>query len=181
MVPLAECPPIALHARAGVFLAARATYYAPSEDTGAGGMHHELMRCNPRWYGTHARYDTVLVNINPEVQALNGGMMVARVRLFFQFKYEESVHSCAFVEWFSFCDEAPDEATGMWCVEPEMIDGRRVVGVISLDSIVRACHLMPVFGTTRLPVDFRFSDSLDAFRMYYINRYIDYHAYETVV
>ncbi len=74
-----------------------------------------------------------------------------------------------------------DEVTGMWIVRPDVHeDGTHDTDVISIDSMVRACHLAPVYGTTPLPPDFRCADSLDAFRRYYVNWYIDYHAHETI-
>ena len=166
--------------RIGVFQVAHATFYAPSEEAGIGGMHRQTIRCNPLWYGAYPRYDTVFVNVDSDAEGFRA-MLVARVRLLFRFTYEEEEHACAYVEWFMTEDEAPDSVTGMWRVRPEVLNGQRVVGVISLDSIVRACHLLPVFGTTRLPSDFHFSSTLDAFRQYYVNRYIDYHAYETII
>ena len=52
--------------------------------------------------------------------------------------------------------------------------------VIPLNSIVHACHLIAVYGTTELPDFVHFADSLDAFNSYYVDWYIDYHAHETI-
>jgi hypothetical protein len=35
-------------------------------------------------------------------------------------------------------------------------------------------------GSHNLPKDFNFSDSLGAFKSFYVNKYIDYHAHETL-
>ena len=85
------------------------------------------------------------------------------------------------MEWFSTVGDAPDPVTGLWIVEPESVDGERVRGIIHVDSIVRSCHLQPVLQRTSIPYDFHFSDTLDAFKKYYINRYIDYHTHETLL
>ncbi|KDQ49949.1 hypothetical protein JAAARDRAFT_115233, partial [Jaapia argillacea MUCL 33604] len=69
-----------------------------------------------------------------------------------------------------------DAGTGMWVVEPEFVDGERPVDLIHVDSIVHACHLIGEYGHTRVPLTFRFQDSLDAFRTFYVSRYGDYHA-----
>ena len=42
-----------------------------------------------------------------------------------------------------------------------------------MDTIVRACHLMPVDNKTGIPIRFHYGDSLHAFRCYYINWFID--------
>ena len=68
----------------------------------------------------------------------------------------------------------------MWVVRPEMSGGNRVVGVVHIDSIVRACHLIGCYGRTRIPTNFHYADTLHAFRRYYVNSLADYHAHETV-
>lgn len=179
-VPLDECPQITSQTRIGVHHSMSATFFAPSEATSPGGMHREMIRCNPSWYGHYARYDTVLVLMDPDCKGMRG-MLVARILLFFTFTFQDTKYSCAYVEWFETLGDEPDAVTGMWKVRPERDDqGERVVGVIDIDSILRACHLMPVFGGTRMPIGLHFSASLDAFNTYYVNRYIDYHTFETV-
>ncbi|TBU39994.1 hypothetical protein BD309DRAFT_993389 [Dichomitus squalens] len=163
-IPLEQCPYIANHLRIGVYHHAYATFFAPSEMSGLGGMHREVIRCNPLWYGQYARYDTVLVNLESDGSFADGTLIVARVLLFFSFIFEDTKYESAFVEWFLLHTPEPDHLTGMWVIEPEILDsGERAVGVVSIDCIVRVCHLMPVFGTTRMPVTFHFSDTLDAF------------------
>ena len=66
----------------------------------------------------------------------------------------------------------------MWTVRPEEVDEQRVTSIIALSSISRACHLMPVCRTTRIPFKFRFSSTLDAFRRFFVNVYADYHSHE---
>ena len=75
-------------------------------------------------------------------------------------------------------DKDPD--TGMWVVQPEYEPGNGccTLSIISLDCIVRAAHLLPVYGTSFLPEDFHFSDSLGVFRAYFVNPYIDHHSHE---
>ncbi|KAH9848078.1 hypothetical protein C2E23DRAFT_940922 [Lenzites betulinus] len=166
--------------KVAVFYSATAVFYAPSEHAGPHGMHRELIRSTPSWYGEEPRHDTVLVTTDQNALGMDG-MVVARVRSFFAFTYDGTQHSCALVEWFSLRDDIPDKVTGMWVVEPELDEhGERVMDVISVGSIVRACHLIPVYGTTRLPHGFSYTDTLDAFRSYYVNWYADYHAHETI-
>jgi len=55
------------------------------------------------------------------------------------------------------------------------------VSVIHVDSIFRAAHLLPIFDTNPLPRTLNYTLTLDSFRGFYVNNYIDYHAYETVL
>ena len=43
--------------------------------------------------------------------------------------------------------------------------------------ILQPAHLIGMYGDDEIPVDFQLSDTLDAFRAYYVNKYIDHHAY----
>ncbi|KAI0757759.1 hypothetical protein C8Q80DRAFT_1091076 [Daedaleopsis nitida] len=179
-LPIHLCPYVWSGSSIAVYRTASSTFYAPSELCGPGGMHREMIRATPRWWGAYARYDTVLVNIDPDRLGLDG-MLVARIRAFLSYLHEGDLQQCALVEWFASEGDMPDTVSGMWVVCPELYDdGERVVDVIPISSIVRACHLVPVYGTTRVPPDFHFADSLDAFRRYYINWYVDYHAHETL-
>lgn len=166
-----------------MYYSGTSTFYAPSEHAGPLGMHREIIRCNPTgsWYGAYPRYDTVLVSTDPNGVGMDG-MTVARIISFFAFSDDAMRYDCALVEWFVLEDDAPDGTTGMWIVHPELdAEGECVTDVISVKSIVRACHLIGVYGTTRLPSDFGFEESLDAFNRYYINWYADYHAHETIL
>ena len=140
-------------------------------------MDSEIIRATPRWQHSHARYDTVLVQIGP-TDSLMHGLGVGRVRAFFSFTSGLTRYDCALVEWFDIVGDEPDPLTGMWILKPEMHHGRRAVDVIDVDSIVRSCHLIGFFGGYRIPVDFHFSDALDTFHYFYLNTYIDYHTHE---
>ncbi|KAG5636033.1 hypothetical protein H0H81_009333 [Sphagnurus paluster] len=177
-VPLADCP--SFHGKISVYHSAVARFYSPSDVCGAGGMHHERIRSHPDWRGQYPRYDTVFVETDADTPGMRG-MTVGRVLLFFSFEYEEILYPCALVNWLVLVGDAPDTETGLWLVKPEFDGGgRRTVAVIHLDSIARGVHLLPVYGSQHLPEDFHFSHSLDAFRAYFVNRYVDHHAHEFI-
>ena len=89
--------------------------------------------------------------------------------------------SCAVVEWFSATDTEPDAETGLWVVEPDLdTNGSRVLDIIDVKTIFRSAHLIPVFGEQPVPPYMKFSDSLDSYRAYYVNRYADHHAHEEI-
>lgn len=69
----------------------------------------------------------------------------------------------------------------MWKVEPDFnVDGSPLLAVIHLDTIVCAVHLIGVYGDDFVPKEITFGLSLDVFRAYYVNKYIDHHAFEIV-
>jgi hypothetical protein len=64
-------------------------------------------------------------------------------------------------------------------VEPEMDDNHLpVTSVIHVDCIFRAAHLIGVYGQHFLPKTLKFHHSLDVFFLFYVNKYIDHHAFE---
>lgn len=173
-------PHISHRRKVSLHTSASVVFHAPSEACGERGMHREIIRCNPAWFGKVPRFDTVLVTTNLAVWGMPR-FRIARVRQFLSLMHENFCHGGAFVEWFVTEDDAPDAVTGMWIVRPEFAHGVRVKSIIPLSSISRACHLMPVFGPFRLPTGFSYTDSLDAFAAYYVNHYIDYHAHEVLL
>ena len=110
------------------------------------------------------------------------GLDIARVHLFFSFEVGDELFSCALVHHFCKSFDDPDPDNGMWIVEPDVdINKYRVMSVVHVDSIVRAAHLLPVFrGDAAVPRQANFSHALDIFCAFYVNKYIDYHAFETV-
>lgn len=114
---------------------ATATFYAPSDLCGAGGMQHEIIRSTPDFRGG-PRYDTVFVEVDADQTGFLG-MMVARVFLFFSFHYRRKEYSCALAQWYIHEGDVPDPDTGMWQVKPERgCRGEPIVDVIDVDSIV---------------------------------------------
>lgn len=109
------------------------------------------------------------------------GLLVARVLLFFSFDFHDEPHKCALVHWFSVFGDEPDPDNGMWIVTPDYEGNARNISVISVDSIFRAAHLMPIFGPEFMDRDVNYTETLDLFHGFYVNKHIDYHAYETVV
>ncbi|KAJ6632009.1 hypothetical protein B0H10DRAFT_2159558 [Mycena sp. CBHHK59/15] len=116
-----------------VFPSAVAKFFAPSDQSGIGGMLHERIRAVRSWRGGAPRYD------------------------------------CIF--------PCPD--VGMWMVEPDVDNrGQRVMDIIHIDTILRAAHLIGIYGHHSVPRHFKYSDSLDSFKAFYINKYADHHAHE---
>ena len=52
-----------------------------------------------------------------------------------------------------------------------------VKGSLHLDCIMQSAHLIAIYGTTPIPKDLHYSDSLSAFAAFYVNKFSDFHAY----
>ncbi|KAH9170690.1 hypothetical protein EDB89DRAFT_1907533 [Lactarius sanguifluus] len=166
-LPLDECPRFGGHVN--VYHSAVACFYAPSDLCGTGGMYRERIRSTPNWRGEYPRHDTVFVERGVGLPGMHG-MLVARVLLFFSFSFRDQHYPCALVHWFIPVGDEPDHETGIWVVRPEFKGNRRSLSIIHLDCIVRGAHLLPVFGSSFLPEEFHFSDSLHAFQAYFQGR-----------
>ena len=150
---LPECP-----SRIHVYHSATATFYAPSDPSGVGGMHREHIRATPSWRKGPPRYDCVFVGADPTQRGFRS-LMVARVRLFFSFRFldahlimdEARDFSCTLFEWFSTAGDEPDEDTGLWIIEPDLdVHGQRILDVIHVNTIFRSAHLIPAHGYHRV-------------------------------
>ncbi|KAF6753796.1 hypothetical protein DFP72DRAFT_813711, partial [Ephemerocybe angulata] len=161
------------------FRSAVATFFAPSDACGIRGMRREWLRCTPTWRKSGPRYDCAFL-VADETKKGFRGLEAVRLKALLSFTYEGTEYPCAVVEWFKKVGRSPDKETGMWIVEPDMSSGERDVTVVHLDSIFRAAHLLPVYGSAcpLIPLDFDHSTSLDRFQAYYVNKYIDHHANE---
>jgi hypothetical protein len=159
---------------------ALATFYAPSDLCGTGGLHRERIRATPSFRGGQ-RYDTVFVELD-EAQAGLLGMVVARVHLFFSFSYRQQAHFCALVHWYVREFDERDEDTGMWTVRLEQMQGGDpLLEVISAKSIVRGAHLLPVYGNSRVPERFSHFNALAAYKSFFVNHFADHHTEELIL
>jgi hypothetical protein len=87
--------------------------------------------------------------------------------------------SAHLVHWFSRGGTGPDANTGYWVVEPDFDDeGKPCLDIIHVDSIYRAAHLLPVYQTNQYtPRSLTMHDALDTFKKFYVNKFVDYHAF----
>ena len=165
-----------------IFFSAVATFYAPSDISGISGMWREHIRATSSWRKGQARYDTVLVNSNPEDGGVRG-FEVARIFLLFSFRHENKEYPCALIQWYSHVGFEPDEDTGLWMVEPDTDDdsGDPHLAIIHLDSIYRSVHLLPAHrNSTFVNHKITMHSSLDTFELFYINKFADHQAFEVL-
>ena len=175
-VDITDCPEYT--GKIIIYPSAVATFFAPSDPSGMGGMCRERIRSVSSWRGGSARRDCVFADQDSSAVGFKA-LFVARVQLFFSLRIGRERLPCALVNWFSTVGDAPCPDTGMWMVEPDLdADGERVMDVVHLDTLVRGAHLIGVAGEDHIPRQLKESDSLDAFLSFYVNKYIDYHAHE---
>ena len=158
-----------------------ATFHAPS-DPSSDGTRQEIIRATPSWFKGMPHYDCIFVNSNDDTNGM-GGMEVACAIcfFFFSFVYFGVTYPCALVQWFSRrrIAEQPDDDTGMWMVSLGVDrNGDPNLAVIHIDCIFRAAHLIPIFGDSFIPDDITPHNSLDSFKGFYVNCFIDYHAFD---
>ncbi|KAI0315427.1 hypothetical protein OF83DRAFT_1164796 [Amylostereum chailletii] len=161
-----------------VFHSAMALFRAASDPSGLGDMRREYIRSTPSWRKDGARRDCILVSVDSNNEGIEG-IEVARTMLFFSFKFAGTTFPCALVQWFSRVDSVPDADTGMWVLRPDTLpSGGPVVQVIHLDTIRRAAHILPIFNSDPVHPDMHFSDTLNWYRLFYLNKWADHDSFD---
>jgi hypothetical protein len=174
-VALSACP--AFSGLISIVPSATISFYAPSDPSRIDGMRREQIQATDSWQGGPARHDCVLVNSRPNLDGMRG-LDVARILAFFSFTHLNKVYPCALVHWYTVIGDACNENTGMWMVKPDMDNNAPVISIIHVDTIFRAAHLLPIFGRNFISHDVTYSNSLDKFEAYYVNRFADHHTFE---
>ncbi|KAG1733920.1 uncharacterized protein EDB91DRAFT_1238517 [Suillus paluster] len=130
----------------------------------------------PRYEGKISVFNSRVLKIlrtkNPRARCCKGSGI-------FSFNYAGTVYPCAVVCWFNVIGGSPDPETGMWVVCPAYNANRAPTHtIIHADTIYRAAHLIPIYGNQFVPLDITLYVSYDAFRAYYVNKYVDHHTFE---
>lgn len=154
-----------------------AVFRAPSDLCGTGGMRRERIRAVPSWRQGPAHYDCAFVQTDPTADGMRS-LDIARVRLFFSFTFQGVFYPCALVHWYSRVGHGPDDDTGMWIVKADKdAHGAPNAAVVHLNTLVRAAHLIGVYGKDFLPSGLTPEQSLDLFDTYYVNKFIDHNSF----
>ncbi|KAG1884782.1 hypothetical protein F4604DRAFT_1878701 [Suillus subluteus] len=151
-----------------LFNSAVATLYVPSDLSGTRGMRHEHIQSTPSWWGGPARYDCIFINMDADADSLMGGLA-----------YRTSYFPCAIVHWYSHILKRRDPDMGMYIVTPAtMDDGTPDISIIHIDCVFCAAHLLPVYGANFITCMTSQHDLYDTFDSFYVNKYVDHHAFE---
>ncbi|SRR6266702_714945 len=138
----------------------------------------EVIWAAPSWLRGMPNYDCIFVNSNNKVNGMCG-MEVAHAICFFLFRYLGVIYPCALVHRFSHISEKPDEDTGMWMVTPDFNCSRNpILTVIHIDCIIRTVHLVLIFGNSFISDYITHDNSLDYFKGFYVNRFVDHHTFD---
>ena len=161
------CPDISLTLHIQVYHSASMVYHAPSDLSGIGGMHREYIWAAPNWRKKGMpQHDCIFVERDLGKEGFQS-LGIAQVQMFFTFCHDDILYSCALVHWFETYGDGPCPETGMWTVKPDFDQRRqRICSVIHIDSILRAAHLLPVYGKKFIPENFQLYQSLRAFQLY---------------
>ncbi|KAH9022851.1 hypothetical protein EDB84DRAFT_1589485 [Lactarius hengduanensis] len=140
--------------KVSLYTSASSIFFAPSDPCGVHGLRREQIRSTWSWRKGPSRHDC-----GP------GG----------------DKFPAALVWWYTLSDDSArrDEATGMWLVEREYDRHEQpLLGVVHIDTIFRAVHLLPYFGREPVRMHFSYTDTLDSFANYYVNKFADHHSFE---
>ena len=153
------------------------TFYTPSDLYGTGGMHHECIHAVTSWRGYKPPYNCILVNTDKHAPGMLG-LNVAWEKLFFSVTMNGKKYPHALVHRYSPVGDYFNENTGMWVVEPDIVDSKPQTAVIHLDTILCLAHLLPIYHDKLAPRDIEYTDFLDAFSKFYVSKFADHHAFE---
>ena len=164
------------------------TFHAPSDLSGIGGMKHERIYAVSCWRNGPGHYNTLFTsaasdNMDKDLSTCGIlGLEVACAHLFFSFTLDGIEYPCTLVHWFSHPTDMSNGITGMYTVEPDHLpNGQPMTAVVHLDTVFRAVHLIPVFpNQPALSKHQCHEQMLDQFSEFYVNKYINYHAFEVV-
>ena len=128
-----------------VYSSAITIFHALSNLCRTGGMCCECIHAVTSWWHGRPQYDTIFVNAH-ELQQGMLGLNVARARLFFSVTMNHVKYPCALIHWYTIVGDSSDDNTGMWVVEPDILDnGQPWTSVIHLDTIEWLAHILPIY------------------------------------
>jgi hypothetical protein len=168
------------YSKISIYSSAIATFHAPSDISGIGGMRCEHIRAVKSWRKGPGHYDTIFVNTDSSMEGMQG-LDIAHVQLFFSFYHEGVDYPCALVCWFTRVADSPDDCMGMWVVRPLADNEECPCPIIHLNTVVHAAHLLPVFGSGNVSKKLSFTDTLDTFKTFYVNKFVNNHAFKTAI
>lgn len=102
----------------------------------------------------------------------SAGLRPAQIRVIFNLppQFGTFSHPLAYIEWFTPLNR-PDPVSGMYTTHRSTRFQRRNAAVVSVEQLVRGCHLM---GKCGLKIDRKWTSNnvLDTASVFYVNPYI---------
>ncbi|OBZ76393.1 hypothetical protein A0H81_03785 [Grifola frondosa] len=106
------------------------------------------------------------------------GLRIAHVRIIFKLPHHYPVHSphpLAYIEWFTPLHRF-DEDAGLFTVTRSTRMQQPYGEIITVDRIVRSCHLIPKFGR-EIDSRWKADNVTELCKSYYVNPYFDTHTF----
>ncbi|KAJ7184817.1 Zn-finger domain-containing protein [Mycena filopes] len=134
------------------------------------------IRAKGRSPGSPAHFDTALVVEDPSTYSPSAGLKglrVAQIRAIFTLppQYGTYPHPLAYIEWFTGFNR-PDNVTGLFTIHRSSRAQRRNAAVVSVEHIVRTCHLMGKSGE-KINTKWTTDNVIDKATYFHFNPYID--------
>ncbi|KAH8988107.1 hypothetical protein EDB92DRAFT_1935954 [Lactarius akahatsu] len=162
--------------KVSLYTSASSIFFAPSNPCGIHGLRREQIQSTWSWRGGLLWHDVVLVNMgdggNKDLPM--SGYAVAQVLLFFSLEHGGDKFPAALVWWYTLSNNSAhrDEATEYNRHKQPLL------GVVHIDTIFHAVHLLPYFGQEPVQKHFSYTDILDSFANFYVNMFADHHSFE---
>ena len=178
-IPLSEC--LSYTGKVYTYPSAIARFHAPSNKSGLGGMLWEWLWSVPRWHGGAERCDYVFIAQDEDLPGFHG-LLVRQVLGFIKLTHEGITYPAAVISWFEMIGTHPCPQMNMWKVRHDLgANGQWQLKIVHLDTIVQGVHLISIAGSAYIPYELDYTNSLDAFKAFYVNIFIDYHAHEIAI
>lgn len=114
------------------------------------------------------------------INCFNPGLRVAEVRVIFTLpaQFGHSSRPLAYIHWFTPLHTWNDKLGMYQLSRSTRRGGHPNAAIVFADQIVRSCHLLPKFGSGPVPRAWLKGRVLDLAPTFYLNRYIDFFAFE---
>ncbi|KAF8261622.1 hypothetical protein EI94DRAFT_1773380 [Lactarius quietus] len=181
-IPEAVSDLLEITGKINVYNLAHVVFYSPSNFSGLRGMHHKRIRSAVSWHSGQPWHDCIFIenSDSPDAPGFKS-LLVAQVYLKLLKLKCQNTDACTLIHWFSTVGDAPDDESTMWIIKPDYLPGNKpFLEVVHLDSILRSAHLIGVAGCDFLPSHpkLEFLMALDLFKLFYVNKFADHHAYK---
>ena len=60
----------------------------------------------------------------------------------------------------------------------KMLNHQKLMSIIHIDTILHGAHLVGIGGDRFIPNELKHTDSLHAFKTFFVNKFINYHMHE---
>lgn len=107
------------------------------------------------------------------------GLLIGQVLSFIKLRHEGVEYPAVIISSFEVIGSCPCELTNMWKVHHDLdTHGQQQLKMVHLDAILHGAHLIGIASSNFVPKEVNHTNALDAFKTFYINKFVDYHTHE---